>query len=133
MSARTGDMPRHIRLHAEDNVAIVVNALGLPEGTVFPDGLVLRDFVPQAHKVALEDIPVGAPVRRYGEVIGHALQPIRRGDWVAEEKLQAPPAPALDGLELATRVPPALPPLEGYSFEGYRNADGTVGTKNVLA
>jgi galactarate dehydratase len=25
------------------------------------------------------------------------------------------------------------PPLEGYSFEGYRNADGSVGTRNILA
>ena len=24
------------------------------------------------------------------------------------------------------------PPLEGYTFEGYRNADGSVGTKNIL-
>jgi hypothetical protein len=26
-----------------------------------------------------------------------------------------------------------LPPLEGYTFEGYRNADGSVGTRNILA
>jgi galactarate dehydratase len=133
MSARTGDTPRHIRLHADDNVAIVVNAFGLPEGTIFPDGLVLRDFVPQAHKVALEDIPEGAPVRRYGEIIGYALTPIARGDWVAEQKLREPAARPLDGLELATRVPPVQPPLEGYTFEGYRNADGTVGSRNLLA
>jgi galactarate dehydratase len=31
------------------------------------------------------------------------------------------------------RPAPQLPPLDGYTFEGYRNADGTVGTKNVLA
>ncbi|MGP0790986.1 UxaA family hydrolase, partial [Escherichia coli] len=24
-----------------------------------------------------------------------------------------------------------LPPLEGYTFEGYRDADGSVGTKNL--
>jgi len=30
-------------------------------------------------------------------------------------------------------APPALPPLAGYSFEGYRNADGSVGTRNILA
>ena len=28
--------------------------------------------------------------------------------------------------------PPPLPPLEGYTFEGYRNADGSVGTQNIL-
>ncbi|MFP1497374.1 UxaA family hydrolase [Escherichia coli] len=31
-----------------------------------------------------------------------------------------------------TKVPEPLPPLEGYTFEGYRNADGSVGTKNLL-
>jgi len=28
---------------------------------------------------------------------------------------------------------PALPPLDGYTFEGYRNADGSVGSRNILA
>ena len=43
-----------------------------------------------------------------------------------------PAAPPLDELPLATAVPPALPPLDGYTFEGYRNADGSMGTKNIL-
>jgi len=29
--------------------------------------------------------------------------------------------------------PDPLPPLEGYTFEGYRNPDGSVGTRNILA
>ncbi len=40
---------------------------------------------------------------------------------------QAPPLNT--PLPLATKVPEPLPPLEGYTFEGYRNADGSVGTK----
>ena len=47
--------------------------------------------------------------------------------------MATPAAPDLDGLDLATRVPPPLPPLAGYTFEGFRNADGSVGTKNILA
>ena len=62
--------PRYIRLDANDNVAIVVNDLGLPARTRFPCGLELREFVPQGHKVALVDIAAGAPIRRYNEVIG---------------------------------------------------------------
>src|SRR5258706_10945474 len=34
---------------------------------------------------------------------------------------------------MATRPPPKPEPLTGHTFEGYRNADGTVGTKNILA
>lgn len=131
--APAGDTPRTIRLHPDDNVAIVVNAFGLPAGTRFPDGLVLAEFVPQGHKVALADIPEGGSVRRYGEVVGLARAPIPRGAWVEESRVETPEAPALDALERATRVPAPLPPLEGYTFEGYRNPDGSVGTKNVLA
>src|SRR4051812_9402773 len=61
--------PRYIRLDPNDNVAIVVNDLGLPAKTRFPCGLELRNFVPQGHKVALSDIALGEPIRRYNEVI----------------------------------------------------------------
>lgn len=43
-----------------------------------------------------------------------------------------PTAPPLDSLPLSTEVPEAKAPLEGFTFEGYRNADGTVGTRNIL-
>ena len=125
--------PLSIRMHAADNVAIIANDGGLPAGTVLPSGLVLVDKVPQAHKVALEDIPEGGAIRRYNVVIGYALQPIAAGSWVHERLLQMPEARSLEGLPIATVKPPVLEPLQGYTFEGYRNADGTVGTRNILA
>ncbi|MGF2531160.1 condensation domain-containing protein, partial [Ralstonia pseudosolanacearum] len=45
-----------IRVHDSDNVAIVVNARGLPAGTALADGTVLAEGVPQGHKVALADL-----------------------------------------------------------------------------
>jgi galactarate dehydratase len=125
--------PRRIQVRPEDNVAIVVNQLGLPAGTVFADGLTLNAFVPNGHKVALADIASGGEIRRYNEVIGFAKGDIRRGDWVNEDNVVMAAAPGLDALEMATRPPPPPAPLTGYTFEGYRNADGTVGTKNILA
>ncbi len=121
-----------IRVHDGDNVAIVVNARGLPAGTALDDGTVLVEGVPQGHKVALVDLAEGDAIVRYNEVIGYAVKPLPRGSWVNEHAVKLPSAPALDELPLATRPDPKLPKLEGYTFEGYRNADGTVGTKNVL-
>jgi galactarate dehydratase len=43
-----------------------------------------------------------------------------------------PSAPALDQLPLATATPPPLPALDGFTFQGYSNLDGSVGTKNIL-
>lgn len=132
---RTGsrDSPILIRMHERDNVAIIANTAGLSAGTTLADGLVLREKVPQGHKVALVDIAKGYPVRRYNVAIGYALEDLPAGSWVYEARLQMPEARALADLPIATVKPAALPALEGYTFQGYRNADGSVGTRNILA
>lgn len=124
--------PLYVKVHERDNVAIIVNPEGLPAGAGFASGLRLTEAIPQSHKVALSDLAEGEPVRRYGEVIGLANRPVRAGSWVREEMLDLPEAPPLDRLSIATAVPPPLPPLDGYKFEGYRNPDGSTATKNIL-
>ena len=130
-AATTG--PIIIRMHECDNAAIVANDGGLPSGTQLPDGLLLVDAVPQGHKVALVDLKAAAPVLRYGIPIGYALKDIPAGSWVHERLLDMPSARSLDSLPIATVKPAPMPALEGYTFEGYRNADGSVGTRNILA
>ncbi len=125
--------PLRIMMDARDNVAIVANDGGLPAGAAFADGLVLRDRVPQGHKVALVDIPAGTAVRRYNVAIGYAKRDIAAGSWVHERLLDMPEARSLEGLPIATVKPSPQPPLEGYTFEGFRNPDGSVGTRNILA
>lgn len=124
--------PLFIKVHHHDNVAIIVNDNGLPAGSQFANGLKLVEHIPQGHKVALTAIAQGADIVRYGEVIGYAMRDIPQGGWIDESVVELPQAPALESLPLATRVPAQLPALEGYTFEGYRNADGSVGTKNLL-
>ncbi|GAA4418282.1 galactarate dehydratase [Acidovorax lacteus] len=125
-------VPRTIRIHPADNVAVVANDGGLPAGTALPGGPTLVQAVPQGHKVALADLPAGTPVRRYNVVIGHAAVDIPAGGWVNEQRLVMPEARSLQGLP-APQPPADLPPLEGFTFRGYRNADGSVGTRNLLA
>ncbi|MEW7847548.1 galactarate dehydratase [Massilia aurea] len=126
-------VPRTIRMQASDNVAIVANDGGLPAGTVLADGLVLVEGVPQGHKVALVDLLDGDAVIRYGVTIGYANGAIPRGSWISEKVLHMPAARSLDDLPVGTHAVAAFPPLEGYTFEGFRNRDGSVGTRNVLA
>jgi len=127
-------MPPHtIVMNAIDNVALVANDGGLPMGAVLSNGVVLRDKVPQGHKVALVDIGANAPVLRYGVAIGYALRDIPAGAWVHERLLQLPGARSLDDLPQCTATVPATAPLLGYTFEGYKNPDGSVGTRNILA
>lgn len=124
--------PRYIKTHDNDNVVIVANNGGLPEGTVLDNGIVLQEAVPQGHKVALTDLAQGDAIRRYNVVIGYAKTGLPKGSWLNEDRLDMPDAPTLDRLPIATDVTP-FEPLNGYTFEGFRNPDGSVGTKNILA
>ena len=126
-------MPLTIRMNSRDNVAIVANNGGLPAGTVLSTGQILTELVPQGHKVALTELKKDDAVLRYGVPIGYATQDIAAGSWVHERLLRMPQARTLDELPLATIRPDAAAPLEGFTFEGYRNPDGSVGTRNILA
>jgi len=121
-----------VKVRDIDNVAIVVAAKGARAGQRLADGTVLTENVPSGHKVALAEIPAGGPIVRYGEVIGHAARALAKGACVTEADVRLPDAPALAAVPMTRRAIPPAEPLSGYTFEGYRNADGSVGTRNVL-
>ncbi len=124
--------PLYVRIHAADNVGVVVNAEGVQAGAEFASGLKAAEAIPPSHKIALVDLEEGDAILRYGTPIGYANRQIRQGEWVREDAMRMPEAPPLDELPLSTAVPAELPPLEGMTFEGYRNPDGSVGTRNIL-
>ncbi len=121
-----------IRIQPQDNVAVAVR--DLPAGTVIENGVAARDPIPQAHKIALEDIPQGAPILRYGVILGHAKKDIPAGSWVNEHMLDLPESPALDDLPWGTNLVPLenLPDPPETTWMGYRNVSGPAGTRNLL-
>lgn len=126
------DIPLFIQVNSIDNTAVIVNEGGLEKGTEFAGGLFLADRIPQGHKVALSDIQPGEKIIRYGEIIGYADTFIQKGSWIKESLVRMPEPPELDDLPLGGKAE-ALPPLdEEFTFMGYRNSDGTAGTKNIL-
>jgi galactarate dehydratase len=122
----------YVQINAADNVGIIVNAEGVRRGDVFAGGLTANEAIPQAHKITLRNIEAGEPILRYGFVIGRARRDLAAGSWVREEFIEMPSAQPLDQLPLATETPAPLPALDGYTFEGYRNRDGSAGTRNIL-
>lgn len=132
MNIKGTEKPILIKVHPKDNVEIVVNSKGIEAGTKISEGFEVLEDIPQSHKIALIDFMVGDEIIRYGEVIGYAKEPIPKGSWINEHKVVLPKAPILQELPVATRVPESLSKLEGFTFLGYRNRDGSVGTKNLL-
>lgn len=84
------------------------------------------------HKVALATIGRGGKIVRYGETIGFANRSIEVGEWVEESKMSLPNPPELQSIPMPNPSTPEYDPLEGYTFQGFRNSDGSVGTKNIL-
>lgn len=63
-----------IKIKDQDNVVVAVH--DLPAGTTLESGVVTREKIPQAHKIALVDIPAGGEILRYGVVLGYAKNDI---------------------------------------------------------
>ena len=121
-----------IKVHEKDNVAIAVK--DIQKGTCVADGTFALTDIPQAHKIALTDIPKGGEVIRYGVVLGTMEEDAPAGTWINEENLQMAPAPDLDSMSFATNIARKLPEPPVLTWEGYRNPNGgPAGTRNILA
>ena len=121
-----------IRMDARDNVAVALRDLRRGEAAL--PGVRAAADIPQAHKLALQDIPKGAEVVRYGVVLGTAGEDIPQGGWVHEGNLIIAPAPSLDSLRFAARLRRDLPAPPARTWEGYRDpwGAGPGGTRNLL-
>ena len=124
--------PLYIQVHHADNVAIVANAGGAGEGSSFSSGIIAIERIPQGHKIALRSIKKDEAIYRYGEVIGYAKEPIEKGAWVHEARMLLPTPPTLDNLPSANGILNSQVEPADRTFLGYRNTNGTVGTKNIL-
>jgi galactarate dehydratase len=120
-----------IKINDVDNVAIAVNTI--LAGTEIMDNIIANQDIPQGHKIALCDIPKQGKIIRYGIVLGYALGPIKKGDWINENMLKLPVAPSLDEMKFSTNIVTNLPEAPIKTFEGYRNPNGGyAGTRNIL-
>ncbi|GLY73112.1 UxaA family hydrolase [Actinoallomurus iriomotensis] len=102
-------------LHPEDDVAVALREL---------------PGVPRGHKVAVHDLAVGAPVRKYGQAIGVVTAPIAAGDHVHTHNLGMGPHDR--AYDFGTEVRPVEPPPAPASFRGIVRPDGRVATRNYI-
>lgn len=124
--------PLYIKVHPDDNSAIVVNDGGVEAGSKFDSGVEAIEKIPQGHKISLETIEEGGIIRRYGEIIGYAVKRIEKGSWIRESMLTLPTPPSLESLSISTNVNDVKVEQTNRTFKGFKNSNGTVGTKNIL-
>ncbi len=124
-------IPLLIKINEKDNVAIAVNEI--KKGTEVIEGIVAAQDIPQAHKIALSDIDKDGKIIRYGVVLGYAVSPIKKGEWINETMLTLPKSPSVNNMEYGKNIVTDLPKAPVTTFEGYKNPDGGyAGTRNIL-
>ncbi|HSD53202.1 MAG TPA: altronate dehydratase family protein [Burkholderiales bacterium] len=119
-----------IRLNPADDV--VIARVEVPEGTLLvKEGNVrVTARVPAGHKIATREVPSGAPVRRYNQIIGFATRDIKAGDHVHVHNI------AMGSFErdyaFGADAKPTQYITPAATFRGIVRRDARVATRNYI-
>ncbi|HYZ84562.1 MAG TPA: altronate dehydratase family protein [Bryobacteraceae bacterium] len=122
-----------IQLHPTDNVAVARVPLSPGQHLdIAGREITVRDSIPAGHKVAIEPIPSGEIIHRYGQNIGRAKTFIEAGSHVHVHNM------GFEEFTLNYEFPTTEVSPQPYTgrmptFLGYRREDGRVGTRNYIA
>ncbi|HXF10609.1 MAG TPA: altronate dehydratase family protein, partial [Desulfuromonadaceae bacterium] len=123
-----------LRLRADDDVAVVKRLI--QPGTELCNGalhLTASRKIPPGHKIALTEIPEGAAVKKYGQVIGFASGNISPGDHVHTHNVVMKDFARDYQFCVDARPIDYYPPEQMRYFQGYARPGGHVGTRNYVA
>ncbi|MGD9915265.1 MAG: UxaA family hydrolase [Rhizobiaceae bacterium] len=121
---------RTLRLSPDDNIVVAAEKVG--KGSPTSEGIVSLQPIPFGHKMAARAIAQGEPVRKFGQIIGFASQPIAPGDWVHEHNVEMHDFSRDYAYGQDARPEAILPVGQQATFEGYRRANGKAGTRNYV-
>ncbi|SIT44180.1 Altronate dehydratase [Paraburkholderia piptadeniae] len=117
-----------IRLHPNDDVVIARHQL--VAGMRLGDDVTVRGLIPAGHKVAVRAVESGAPLRRYGQIIGFATRAIASGEHVHTHNL------AIGSFErdyaFGADIRPTAHVSPPAQFQGIVRGDGRVATRNYI-
>ena len=121
--------PRTLSLNPKDNVIIAVDAV-LPGVTA--RGVTAGVRIPKGHKMAAAKIAKGAPILKFGQIIGFASEDIQPGAHVHTHNCGFAAFERDYAFAEGARNEEILPLSEQATFEGFRRANGRAGTRNYI-
>jgi altronate hydrolase len=124
-------LARAVRVRPSDDVAVAVDPLEPADViTVGDDSVKIREPIPAGHKIALRALAAGDVVHKYGWAIGRLTAAVQPGDWIHSHNLKTQLEGTLDYTYEPTPRASALPATR--TWEGFKRADGRVGTRNEV-
>jgi altronate hydrolase len=120
-----------IRLSAADNV--VTARAELQPGTALPgEGVTTAQPIPAGHKVATRPIAKGEAVRKYDQIIGFASDDIAVGEHVHVHNVEMHDFERDYAFGVDAKPTAYFNNSEQATFQGFKRADGSIGTRNYI-
>ncbi len=120
-----------IHIHPRDNVAVALEDLKKGSTvTVAGADHEVKEDIARGHKMALEEIPEGGQIIKYGSVIGLAKRPIHPGEWVHVQNVRTGLSEGAEYVYEHQEYP--LPEVSPRTFMGFRRDDGRAAIRNEL-
>ena len=125
---------RTLLLNPQDNVAVALGNLDVGIDTA--EGVRIVRRVPKGHKFAVRVIPAGETIVKFGQIIGRAKVDIPAGDWVHEHN--AGIGEDHGAFERDYAFCEGVQPVDFITgpqqatFQGFKRANGQVGTRNYI-
>ncbi|NBS01803.1 MAG: altronate dehydratase [Rhizobiales bacterium] len=130
MNGSAAQTPRTILLSPSDNVVAAVDTV---DKGVVVNGVTAIDRIPRGHKMSLVGLAEGEPVIKFGQIIGFATKAVPPGSWLHEHNVGMRDFARDYRFSEDAREEEILPVAQQATFEGFRRANGKVGTRNYIA
>ena len=127
--APSSALPRTLSLNAKDNVIVAVDVVA---AGVSARGVQASVRIPKGHKMAATAIAKGAPVLKFGQIIGFATEDIAPGAHIHTHNCGFAAFDRDYAFAEGARNEEKLPVAQQATFEGFRRANGRCGTRNYI-
>ena len=125
-------MKEFIKINTSDNVVIALKNYKKGETiTLDGDSLILLEDVSKGHKIALGNIEKDEDIIKYGMPIGHAVTPVKKGEWIHTHNMKTNLKDLSDYI-YNPKFQYRVLDLEKRSVEVYKRKNGDVGIRNKL-
>jgi altronate hydrolase len=130
MLTNTSQPHRFLRLNAADNVIVAIATA--EKGGLTSEGIVAAERIGRGHKMAAVAIKSGDAVRKFGQIIGFAKKNIEVGEWVHDHNIGMGELSHDYAFGQGAVQEDILPLEKQATFQGFRRANGKVGTRNYI-
>ncbi len=130
MTSTTSQKHQFLRLNAQDNIVVAITTA--EKGAPTNEGIATAERIGRGHKMAAQAIATGEPVRKFGQIIGFAKQDIAAGAWVHEHNIGMGELSHDYAFTQGATQTDILPLEKQATFQGYRRANGKIGTRNYI-